>query len=310
MQTGVQRNLENVSSNKSLIRKRLARIIAAIIVLLLSILWRIPASAKFYGYGAIRELVKIYVVIGSWNMSKLTSEHFFVKYMPEDRGEAELVLETAEKFYQPITEDFGYTPRGRIPIILYSTKQELNQSFGWDASESAMGVYWAGVIRVLSPGAWVAETEADRVREVFVSSGPVAHELTHLMVDYLTGGNYPRWFTEGVAQYEEYKLTGFTLSKPEDSLKPPLYSMQELSRDFDNLADQTRAYSQSLAAVQYIVSQYGDDALAGLIKELGLGCSFSQAAEKVLQLDDTQFEARWQSWVLNQTEEYSGKVLF
>jgi hypothetical protein len=47
-----------------------------------------------------------------------------------------------------------------------------------------------------------------------------------------------------------------------------------------------------------------------LIKELGLGCSFSQAAEKVLQLDDTQFEARWQSWVLNQTEEYSGKVLF
>lgn len=310
MQTGVQRNLENVSSNKSLIRKRLARIIAAIIVLLLSILWRIPASAKFYGYGAIRELVKTYVVIGSWNMSKLTSEHFFVKYMPEDRGEAELVLETAEKFYQPITEDFGYTPRGRIPIILYSTKQELNQSFGWDASESAMGVYWAGVIRVLSPGAWVAETEADRVREVFVSSGPVAHELTHLMVDYLTGGNYPRWFTEGVAQYEEYKLTGFTLSKPEDSLKPPLYSMQELSRDFDNLADQTRAYSQSLAAVQYIVSQYGDDALAGLIKELGLGCSFSQAAEKVLQLDDTQFEARWQSWVLNQTEECSGKVLF
>jgi hypothetical protein len=310
MQTGVQRNLENVSSNKSLIRKRLARIIAAIIVLLLSILWRIPASAKFYGYGAIRELVKIYVVIGSWNMSKLTSEHFFVKYMPEDRGEAELVLETAEKFYQPITEDFGYTPRGRIPIILYSTKQELNQSFDWDASESAMGVYWAGVIRVLSPGAWVAETEADRVREVFVSSGPVAHELTHLMVDYLTGGNYPRWFTEGVAQYEEYKLTGFTLSKPEDSLKPPLYSMQELSRDFDNLADQTRAYSQSLAAVQYIVSQYGDDALAGLIKELGLGCSFSQAAEKVLQLDDTQFEARWQSWVLNQTEECSGKVLF
>lgn len=310
MQTGVQRNLENVSSNKSLIRKRLARIIAAIIVLLLSILWRIPASAKFYGYGAIRELVKTYVVIGSWNMSKLTSEHFFVKYMPEDRGEAELVLETAEKFYQPITEDFGYTPRGRIPIILYSTKQELNQSFGWDASESAMGVYWAGVIRVLSPGAWVAETEADRVREVFVSSGPVAHELTHLMVDYLTGGNYPRWFTEGVAQYEEYKLTGFTLSKPEDSLKPPLYSMQELSRDFDNLADQTRAYSQSLAAVQYIVSQYGDDALAGLIKELGLGCSFSQAAEKVLQLDDTQFEARWQAWVLNQTEESSGQLLF
>ncbi|HPZ42764.1 MAG TPA: peptidase MA family metallohydrolase [Bacillota bacterium] len=306
MQSGIQRNPKSVSGHKGLARK----LIAAFLVLLLPILWRIPASARYYCYGAIRELVKIYVVIGSWNMSKLTSEHFFVKYRPGDRAEAELVLETAEKFYQPITEDFGYRPRGRVPIILYSTKQELNQSFGWDASESAMGVYWAGVIRVLSPGAWVAETEASRVREVFVTSGPMAHELTHLMVDYLTGGNYPRWFTEGVAQYEEYKLTGFILSKPEDLLEPPLYSMEELSRDFDNLADQTRAYSQSLAVVQYIVSQYGEEALAGLIKELGFGCSFSQAAEKVLQLDEAQFEARWQAWVLSQREVSRGRHLF
>lgn len=306
MQSGIQRNPKSVSGHKGLARK----LIAAFLVLLLPILWRIPASARYYCYGAIRELVKIYVVIGSWNMSKLTSEHFFVKYRPGDRAEAELVLETAEKFYQPITEDFGYRPRGRVPIILYSTKQELNQSFGWDASESAMGVYWAGVIRVLSPGAWVAETEASRVREVFVTSGPMAHELAHLMVDYLTGGNYPRWFTEGVAQYEEYKLTGFILSKPEDLLEPPLYSMEELSRDFDNLADQTRAYSQSLAVVQYIVSQYGEEALAGLIKELGFGCSFSQAAEKVLQLDEAQFEARWQAWVLSQREVSRGRHLF
>lgn len=300
MQPKVQDTVKNISGpSPGLTRSRIAKIIAAVFVVLLPILWRIPVGAKFYCYGTVRELVKIHAIISSWNMSKLTSEHFFVKYLPEDRLEAQLVLETAELFYQPVTEDFNYTPRGKIPIILYSSKQELNKSFGWEASESAMGVYWAGVIRVLSPRAWVDETETFRVKEVFVSSGPMAHELTHLMVDYLTGGNYPRWFTEGVAQYEEYKLTGFAFSDATGSLKPPLYSMRELNLDFDQLPNQTRAYSQSLAAVQYIVNHYGEAALEHLIKELGLGHSFSQAMEKVLHLNDTQFEACWQEWVLN-----------
>ena len=299
MQTGAPNNIKNVSGPApNFNSKRLAKIITAIFVLLLPILWSIPAGIRFYGYGAIREMVKIHAVVGSRHMSKLTSEHFFVKYRPEDRAEAELVLETAERFYEPVTEDFGCKPRGRIPIILYATKEELNQSFGWEASESAMGVYWAGVIRELSPGAWVTESEADRVREVFISSGPMAHELTHLMVDYLTGGNYPRWFTEGVAQYEEYKLTGFTLGEPSQSLQPPFYTMRELNRDFDNLPDQTRAYNQSLAAVQYIVSHYGEDALGLLIKELSHGYSFGRAAGKVLNLEEDQFEANWQTWVL------------
>ena len=47
-----------------------------------------------------------------------------------------------------------------------------------------------------------------------------------------------------------------------------------------------------------------------MIKELGFGCSFSQAAEKVLQLDEAQFEARWQAWVLSQREVSRGRHLF
>lgn len=295
----VVRNTVNSSpgpQNASMIK--IAKISAAALVLILTLLWKIPGGAKFYGYGAIRELVKVHTVIGTWNMAKMTSEHFYVKYKPEDRAEAELVLETAERFYRPVTGDFGFTPRARIPIILYSSREELNISFGWEAKESAMGVYWAGAIRVLSPTAWVMDTEPDRVKETFISSGPMAHELTHLMVDYLTGGNYPRWFTEGVAQYEEYKLTGFEFNDTAGSLRQPLYSMKELTADFDDLPNQSLAYRESLAAVRYIVHQYGEAALYDLIKELGAGKDFSQAMKKVMDLDDGQFEARWREWAL------------
>ncbi|MCL6634863.1 MAG: hypothetical protein K6T29_03720 [Peptococcaceae bacterium] len=275
------------------------KILTAVFFLFCGFLWKNQAWVRFYGYGAIRELVKAHTLLGTWRMSTLKSDHFYVKFRPEDRPQALLVLETAEHFYGRVTGDFGFAPRARIPIILYSTREELNASFGWEARESAIGVYWAGVIRVLAPAAWVFETEPARVKETFISAGPLAHELTHLMVDYLTGGNYPRWFTEGVAQYEEYKLTGFEFGGADGPLQAPLYSMQELGENFDGLPNQTLAYRESLLAVRYIVQQCGEEALHDLIKELGRGRHFNQALQTVTQLDEAAFEAKWREWALN-----------
>lgn len=277
---------------------RAAKISAAVFVLGLALFWRFPAGVKSSGYGAVRELIKLHTVLGTWNMEKMTSEHFYIKFKPEDRAEAVLVLRTAELFYRPVTEDFGYTPRAKVPLILYSSKEELNDSFGWEAKESAMGVYWAGAIRVLAPSQWLAEADPGRYEEAFITSGPMAHELTHLMVDYLTGGNYPRWFTEGLAQYQEYKLTGFEFNDPAGSLRQPLYSMRELTEDFDSLPNQPLAYSQSLAAVRYIVQHHGEDALHDMLKELGRGKDFGQAMRQVLGLEETRFEAKYKDWAL------------
>ncbi|MDD4239357.1 MAG: peptidase MA family metallohydrolase [Desulfotomaculaceae bacterium] len=277
---------------------RVARILAAAFILLAALFWNIPAGIKSYGYATIRELVKVHTIIGTWQLEKLTSNHYYIKFRAEDRNEAELVLATAEFFYQPVMEEFNFTPRGKIPIILYSSREALNKSFGWEADESAMGVYWAGSIRVLSPGVWVEEKEDGRIAEVFTVSGPMAHELTHLVVDYLTGGNYPRWFTEGVAQYEEYKLTGFEFQEASGSLKPPFYSMHDLTEHFDSMPSQTRAYGESLAAVRFIVHHAGESALYQIISELGQGMDFNQAAVKVLCLDEAQFEAGWQDWAV------------
>lgn len=279
------------------------KIIAAAFVLVVTLLCKLPASAKFYGYGVIRELIKLHTVIGTLNMEKATSRHFYVKFNPEDRVDVDMVLETAERFYYPVANDFGFAPRGRIPLIIYSSREELNRSFGWEANESAMGVYWAGTIRLLSPRAWIEEREPALVKETFVSSGPMAHELAHLMVDYLTGGNYPRWFTEGIAQYEEYKLTGFEFVDSAGSLKQPLYSMKSLTDDFDNLPNQSLAYRESLAAVRYIVYRYGESALLDLIKDLGKGEDFNRALKTVTGVDQYYFENQWQKWAINGAEE-------
>ncbi len=282
--------------NRNLSYIKAAKVLAVIFILLITILLRSPQSARLYVNDAIRELIKTYTVAGAWNLDKITSEHFYIKFKPEDRTQAELVLATAERFYRPVARDFGFTPKFKIPIILYSNQKELDKSFGWESNVTAEGVYCAGTIRVLSPKAWVDATDPVKIKKTFTSTGPMAHEFTHLMVDYLAGGNYPRWFTEGVAQYEEYKVTGFEFNTPAGSLNQPLYSMSKLTADFDNLPNQFLAYRESLFAVRFIVDQYGEGALYDLMKQLGQGVEFNQAMQNVTHLNTGQFEARWQEW--------------
>jgi len=270
---------------------------AAVTVLAAMVFSRVPGSVKGYAYGAFREAAKINIMVRTWGWDSLEGEHFLVRHRPEDQAGAQLVLAAAEKFYPRVAEDFNYLGKGKIPIIVYPSREELNASFGWPASESAMGVYWGGVIRVLSPEVWISPGLPAETAEIFMESGPMAHELTHLVVDYLARGNYTRWFTEGLAQYQEYKLTGFLFDDPAGTLQQELYPLRDLNRGFDALPNQSLAYRQSLAAVEYIVEFYGEDRLHKIITELGRGAAMNGVFMQVLGVDLVKFEQQWHQWL-------------
>ena len=70
-------------------------------------------------------------------------------------------------------------------MVVYPDTASLAGSIGWNRNESAMGVYWAGSIRILSPGEWI---KGDALEKQFKQEGPMVHEFTHLMVDEITKG--------------------------------------------------------------------------------------------------------------------------
>ena len=85
-----------------------------------------------------------------------------------------MVAQAAEKAYEPVTQTLGYAPGAKTLICMYPNKRQLNQAFGWSGDQSAMGVYWGGVIQVLSPHVWLKDASADD----FIRSGPMVHEFT------------------------------------------------------------------------------------------------------------------------------------
>lgn len=294
-------NIVMPAVDSGLLLQRTGKLTIILVLICMIFVIKEPVVTKSVIYKFLRGVSKIQMQWETRNWNEVKGSHFVVRYQPSDRKNAQMVLAVAEKSYVPVSARFSYYPSSKTLIIVYPDKASLGHSFGWAADESAMGVYWAGVIRVLSPNAWVEEKNPDKVEKIFETDGPIAHEYTHMMVDYITGGNYTRWFTEGIAQYEEAKFTGYQMDHRLIKHPDEMYPLATMDSNFDNLADQNLAYFESLQAVNYIVEQYGEGRLREVLKNLGEGYSMDKSFQKALGFSLDQFEKNFKTWVITKS---------
>lgn len=272
-------------------------LLLALLLLPLLLWWYWPLPREVV-YNAYRERGRGQTLATLQGYQSKASEHFILWFTETDRDAVDMILQSAEASYGPVTERLGYKPpTERIPMILYPGRDELRQAFGWKNGESAMGVYWSGTIRLLSPNVWIDEEKPEIRRQIFQHLNPIAHELTHYTLDYLANGNYPRWFTEGLAQYVEYTMIGYLWVEPTSSLKQTLYSMEALDDQFDQLDNQPLAYRQSYLLVEYLVRQYGEENLEALISQLKEGKPFPLAFRSIYGKSEAELYIDWHQWI-------------
>lgn len=252
-----------------------------------------PLRFSMLVYPLVRQAAQAKMEYETAKFPVFETSHFVIRYRDGDHEMAQMVAFAAEEAYKPVTTMLGHAPANKTLLVMYPDRSELRKAFGWSGDESAMGVYWGGVIQVLSPRDWMkTAVSADE----FARSGPMTHEFTHLVFDHMTNGNYPRWFTEGLAQYAEYKINGYEWLTSTNSLSRNLYSFAELDGQFDELPNQSLAYRESFAAVRYIAEVHGDDALRQIIDQLRAGRKLQQAVATVLTMSYPEFEQAWQQW--------------
>lgn len=248
-------------------------------------------------YETVREVGGRRVLARLAEYEMLAGRHFYVLYTADDAEIAPLVLAVADEVYTPVVQLLGYAPPDTVPLVIYPDRATLRQAFGWQAEESAMGAYWLGVIKILSPKVWMPVGDYAEQAAAFRRLGPVAHELAHHVLDHRTRGNYPRWFTEGLAQWVEYQVTGYLWLERGNTLHQPMYSLTALNDRFDALDNQALAYRQSFLLVDYLVLRWGHEGLMILIDDLEKGVAFAVALEGLTGLDLTGLERDWRTWL-------------
>jgi beta-lactamase regulating signal transducer with metallopeptidase domain len=130
---------------------------------------------------------------GEWRIHE--TDHFDVYHKPDLDLHAERVGREAERAYEHVSADLKHNLASRVPVFLFHTTNELEQS--------------------VQPGRLVqphVASFADPARDRMLLAmdqpadrwyGLITHEVTHLFAfDIIPGAATPRWIMEGLAEYE------------------------------------------------------------------------------------------------------------
>jgi len=215
-----------------------------------------------------------------------SDEHFIIRYRRSESLEGSKIRDFLRDAYRSISQDFGYYPKYKIPVVLYDREEY----------ESLMGSvpHWSGALydgKIRLPVYQGAMTEQGLKKLIH-------HELTHAFVLDLSQMKCPIWLNEGLAQYEENKVQPIDLQRLIEAVRTKtLINMDELMfEDISKNPSQEKAllfYLESFSFVSYVIEHSRLYNMKQFLISLGKGTSFLEAFEKEFGRSFKEFASDW-----------------
>jgi hypothetical protein len=133
----------------------------------------------------------------------------------------------------------------------------------------------------------------------FTLETTLKHELCHLVL-HRGVGPIPRWFDEGVCQWSsggvaELLADGSERDLAKAVMSERMISLSQLERFPDDGRQLILAYEESKSVVEYIVKEYGREAILGIFEYLKAGDSLNQSISKSLSVSPEDLEKNWRA---------------
>jgi len=121
-----------------------------------------------------------------------TTKNFRIRFHNEEKaGLARYLEPTMERAFADMVKRYGFTPKTPVVLELYADKTQYAVRTAGLPDIAALGVCFGQVITAMSPAT------GD------INWGMVLwHELGHVFAIQLSNSRVPRWFTEGLSEYE------------------------------------------------------------------------------------------------------------
>ncbi len=205
------------------------------------------------------------------------------------------VLDTYDKKY-------GHKLEVPVQLEVYPDHQDFAVRTMGMPGLGALGVSFGSIVAMDSP--------SGRKPGSFHWASTLWHEMSHVYALEMTKFRVPRWFTEGLAVYEE------TAISPDwgDRLDPPtimairdkkLLPVENLDRGFirpSYPAQVTVSYFQGGRVCQYIAQNWGYPKLIEMLKDYGAGKKTPEVFQSRLGISTEEFDKRFFAWVEKQNE--------
>jgi Tol biopolymer transport system component len=224
----------------------------------------------------------------------IQSPHFDIYFYEDAIQLARFTAAVAESAYTALSYDFNYKIGKRIPIILYKSHNDFQQTnvVIQYMEEGIGGVTELLKNRVVLP----FEGDYEQFRHV------IHHELTHaVMNDMLYGGSLqraiqsnvapvPLWVSEGLAEFESEGWNNRLDMAVRDGVingyLPELKYLQYVS-----------PYQGGASVFRFIAETYGREKIGEFLHRLKGKMQFEDVIQQTFQMKMEEFSERWQRWL-------------
>lgn len=200
---------------------------------------------------------------------------------------------------------YRYTPHLPVYMELYDKAQDFQaRTFGEPAETGIMGVCFGKVVTSMSPS-------LGRTNWAYV----LWHELAHVIHVQMTSGKVPRWFTEGLAEYET------VMARPEwkREYSRDLYRMRAtgtlpsvtvLNLRFTrskNIRGIIMAYYQSTLIMEYFHKRWGWAKIVEALHAFSKGKDTTQVLREVFEIEPKAFDKAFAKHLEKKLSHYRGQ---
>ena len=216
------------------------------------------------------------------SFSESQSPHFVLRYQGRRAGFTlgSDLLRTLERQYLELSRELGFAPDSSITVLLYTEKEffDVTQAPTWSGGVND------GKLRIPVGDVSGITPKLEQV---------LKHELTHSFIHFLTRGRCPGWLNEGIAQMMEPKsAAAYNRALARLFATGKQAPLSQLEGSFTTFSpDQAAvAYTESLAATEYLRSNYGISGLRRMLQLIGDGESGEGALRLITRSNYREFE--------------------
>ncbi len=219
------------------------------------------------------------------------------RYVPRMLGEA----------WGAMKMHYMFAPAAPVAVEMYEDREHFSVRTSGLPNIGIEGVCFGHVVAAMSPKS-----------EPFNWGNVLWHELGHVFAIQLSKYHVPRWFTEGLSEYETM------IRRPEwqRELDPELYTALKRNQLPGALAmntafthsegdlDVTVAYYAASQMLAFTADQFGFTKITRALQLWGEGKTTAQVIPEAFGVSPKEYDARYRAWQLARLSRYDSQYLF
>ena len=221
----------------------------------------------------------------------------------EEKLVVPLVLPMVQAEWKELSQRYGFVPRLPLTIELYKEPQNYAVRTVGLPNLAALGVTFGRVVTGRSPA-----------NGNFNWALMIWHELSHVFAIQLTGGRVPRWFTEGLSEWETLHLRPDWQRRTHAEVATALRNgellpLVDLNVGFTRARDVAHivvAYHEAALAVEFLVRRFGFPKIVEALRLFAKGERTRDVLPKITGLSLAALDEAFRADLREQLKAYEG----